>query len=556
MILLDGHSLTKKEKIRLESMSLQLKERDSTATISPESIGNIAVSSWLQDDTAPGNGIVWRVKSISQAYATQKTTVQLEHAISTLKDVILFGEVKTETLAGTKGAKTVTAKKAIQYILAKQSDWTLGSFPFTDSNPYRFDGETLYEAITTVSDSLEGAVWSYDFSSYPFKLNITKENTDVNSEMRAGRNIRTITKNIDKSDMVTRIYPIGANDLHISGSGYIGKNTTKYGIKEKVETDNTITTEAELKRWANEYLKKHAQPNVSIDVDGYELADATGEPMDRFTLSRVCRIPLPEFGTEIKEKIVALSYPDKLRNPETVKVSLANRKTDVTKIIAEAIRRGGKGGRASARRDKEDMAWFEDTNDHVAMCAKGIIGVNAKGEPNWTRLSQIIVDGKGIHTQVQDINEKVGGNTSAIEQNEKAIKAEVTARKNGDSSLQSKINVEAGKISLVVTSKNGKNSVNTGSIVLAINNAGKSVAKIKASKIDLEGYVTMSEFSSEKGRVDKLISGDSSFDFVRATKASLGNSNSTNVSIYGRTVRVYSVEDTNGTTRQVFGYTL
>jgi len=556
MILLDGHSLTKKEKIRLESMSLQLKERDSTATISPESIGNIAVSSWLQDDTAPGNGIVWRVKSISQAYATQKTTVQLEHAISTLKDVILFGEVKTETLAGTKGAKTVTAKKAIQYILAKQSDWTLGSFSFTDSNPYRFDGETLYEAITTVSDSLEGAVWSYDFSSYPFKLNITKENTDVNSEMRAGRNIRTITKNIDKSDMVTRIYPIGANDLHISGSGYVGKNTTKYGIKEKVETDNTITTEAELKRWANEYLKKHAQPNVSIDVDGYELADATGEPMDRFTLNRVCRIPLPEFGTEIKEKIVALSYPDKLRNPETVKVSLANRKTDVTKIIAEAIRRGGKGGRASARRDKEDMAWFEDTNDHVAMCAKGIIGVNAKGEPNWTRLSQIIVDGKGIHTQVQDINEKVGGNTSSIEQNEKEIKAEIKARKNGDSSLETKIQANAGKISLVVTSKNGKNSVNTGSIVLAINSAGKSVAKIKASKIDLEGYVTMSEFSGEKGRVDKLISGDSSFDFVRATKASLGNSNSANVSIYGRTVRVYSVVDTNGTTRQVFGYTL
>ena len=128
MILLSGHSLTHARRVPLESMSLQLKERDSTATITPADMTGITVNSWMMDDTEPGKGIVWRVKSISEAYATRTPTVQLEHAINTLKDIIMFGEHKPKDITGNNSATTCTAEQTIRYILGKQGDWILWRF--------------------------------------------------------------------------------------------------------------------------------------------------------------------------------------------------------------------------------------------------------------------------------------------------------------------------------------------------------------------------------------------------------------------------------------------
>lgn len=468
MILLSGHSLTPARKVPLENMQLTLEERNSTAAITPADMTGIGVNSWLQDETNPGKGIVWRVRSIRQAFGSNTTTVSLEHAIGVLKDTILFGNITTAKIAGKSGATEVTAKKALQYILGKTADWTLGTFDYTDSNPYKFDGETLFDAIEAVSDSLEDPVWTYDFSSYPFKLNITKRDTAVDSELRANRNLRTITKTIDRSGMYTRFYPIGKDDLHIDGD-YVEKNTAAYGVISKVETDASLDTKKELKRWANQRLKKHAEPVVTIDVEGLELADATGEPLDRLTINRVCRIPLPEFGTEIQEKITRLSYQDKIRQPENVKATLANNRTDVTRIIADAIKRGGSSRRTSTKKGAEDRAWMEDTNDHVAMCAKGIIGTDAQGNPNWERLSKIVVDGKGIHQTVTDIQNDQKQYESRLDQDEK------------------RIGMVVGKYD------SGGNYIKAGEICLAINADGSSSATINATKILLEGNVKLND---------------------------------------------------------------
>ena len=464
MILLSGHSLTPARKVPLESMQLTLEEKNSTAAIVPADMTGITVNSWLKDDTNPGNGIVWRVRNIRQAFNSNTTTVSLEHAIGILKDTILFGDITTAKIAGKSTATEVTAKKAVQYILGKSADWTLGAFDYTDSNPYKFDGESLFDALETVTDSLDDPVWSYDFSSYPFKLNITKRNTGVDSELRANRNLRTITKSIDRSGMYTRMYPIGKDDLHIDGD-YVEKNTAAYGVVAHVATDASLDTKKELKRWANQLLKKHAEPTVTIDVEGLELADATGEPLDGLTINRVCRIPLPEFGTTIQEKITRLSYADKVKQPENVKVTMANNRTDVTRIISDAIKRSGKGSRTSTKKGAEDRAWMEDTNDHVAMCAKGIIGTDAQGNPNWERLSKIVVDGTGIHQTVQSVQKGLVTAESKIEQTETSITQVVTA-----------------------VGSNGK--VTAASIMTSINNDHSEI-RISADKVFLEGNISL-----------------------------------------------------------------
>ena len=289
----------------------------------------------------------------------------------------------------------------------------------------------------------------------------------------------------------------------------------------KVETDASITTKAELERFAMERLRDHCEPTVTVDVEGLELADATGEPLDRMQLGAYCRIPLPEYGTTILERIVSLNYPDALNNPESVRITLGNNRTDVTKIIADAMKTGGKSRRAAARRDKQDNAWFEDTNEHVAMCAKGIVGVDAQGNPNWVRLSSIYVDGTGIHQQVQSVqndvvlantridmtedaieleaNQRVAGEavlTGKITVQADRITQEVTDRRSADQTLDGKITVEAGKITQIVTAVGKDGRVTAASICLAINNGGSS-ATINANKIYLLGQTIANTITAD-----------------------------------------------------------
>ena len=458
MILLNGNSLEQKRKVPLVSMQMTLKERESTATIVPADASGIAVGSWLRDETDPGKNIVWRVKSISQAYAKDTVTVQLEHAISLLKDRILFGEVTPKTITGNDKAKTCTAKQAVQYILKQQGDWVLGQFGYNVSNPYKFDGDTLFAALETVTDSLADAEWTFDMRQYPFKLHITPYDTATDSILRPGRNLKTVTKTIDKSGMYTRFYPIGKDDLKLTGSGYVEKNASKYGVVSHVETDQSLDSRDELTRWANERLAAHAEPTVTIDVEGLELADATGEGMDRLRLGQICLVPLREFGTEIRERITALSYADKIRQPENVRVTLANNRTDVTKILSDEIKKAGKSSRSAAKKGKEDNAWFEDTNDHVAMCAKGIIGTDAQGNVNWYRLSQVYADGTGVHQVVTEVQNGVEKHETRLDQDET-------------------------RIGLVVGTKNGKDFIKAAEIVASINKAGESEARISADKV-------------------------------------------------------------------------
>ena len=483
MILLNGHSLTPVRKIREEEQSLTLKERESTTSLKTTDTDGITMTSWLMDETEPGAGIVWRVRSIQQEYAKQTPTIQLEHIINTLRDRILFGEIKADTITGTPGATTCTAQQAVNYILAQQSDWTLYSFDFGSvTNAYKFDGDTLFDALERVSETLDDPWWSYDMSVYPFRLSITHKPSGVACEQRPGRNLVTVSRTVDRNGMYTRFYPVGKEDLHISGN-YVSKNENLYGIISKVETDITRETAAELTAWANERLNKHAEPRVTITADGLDLSEATGEPLDRLTLGRICRMPLPEFSTTIEERITELTYRDKIHQPTVVRITMANQQEDIMKLIANEMKegagpsgsgRGGGGGRGGARQLREDHAWFEDTDEHVAMVAEGLIGVDAQGNPNWTRLSQIIVDGTGIHAGVKDFIDELEHFQSDFEMNE-------------------------SKISLVVGRYNGQNYIKAGEIALSINNStGESEALIDANHVFI---------GTENRRADVVIEG-------------------------------------------------
>lgn len=429
MIILTRGSLTKAGRFEPESLSLSMGERGSTATLTM-AIGtaSITVGDWLQDDTEPGNGVVWRVKTVDTQYNTKTVTVQLEDMINSLSDQLLNGEVKPSDIAGS-GATTCTAQQAIEYILSKQSTWALGSFDYGSvSKPYNFNGDSLKAAIETISGSLTAPVWSYDFSSYPFRLNITQESSAVDSEMRLSRNISTLKVSVDRSRMFTRFYPIGKNNLRLSSPGYVERNVSTWGVIEKTETDEAYSTTGELTDWANERLDVHAEPLVTVTISGLDLSASTGCDIDKFTIGKKCRVPLPEYNTTITEKVTRLNWRDKIHEPENVTVTLANTKEDIASIVNKIAKSSASNRRRKAKQGEDDHAWYVDTNDHVSMIAEAVAGKDGD-QPNWSRVAQLTVDGNGIDERVTEAEGAIITNTAAIEMTASSIQLSVSAAK-------------------------------------------------------------------------------------------------------------------------------
>ena len=399
MIKLQGHTLTPVDLFSPESMVLTITERSSTAQITQGlDAPSLQAGDWLLDPTDPGAGIVWRVKTADSVFSGRTVTYTLEHIIQTLRDIAMFGEVKPDTITGIEGAETCTARQAAEYVLSRQDVWVLGDFEYTDSAAYSFNGDDLFSAMEKITSTLDDPWWDYDLSALPFKLHIRRKSSAAACEMRMGRNIATLRKTVDRSQMYTRIYPIGKKNLHLSGE-YLSRNESVWGRKDRVETDQSKETEEMLRLWALDRLKRHCEPAVTVTIGGLDLSRATGETLDRLVIGTVCRVPLPEFGVTITERITKLSWKDKIKEPENVTVTLCNTRQDIASIISEQIAGGGGGARADAKKAEEDHAWFVDTTSHVAMVAEAIIGRDGE-TVDWSRVAEIIVDGSGIHQQV------------------------------------------------------------------------------------------------------------------------------------------------------------
>ena len=495
MVLLEEKSLTPRTKFQPEKLSLTLTERTSTATMTvSEDAPEMTVGDWMKMEDGPGAGIVWRIKSIDDQYDRATKTVNLEHIINTLRDRIIIDEVKSEYISGSEGVWPTNGDTA-RFILENwQSTWRLGAVADGEvRNPYSFNGDDLFSALETVSGTIENCFWHYDMSSYPFRIDLVYLSPTVVSEMRTDRNIRTLKKTIDRTGMYTRIFPIGKDDLRISG-GSISMNTEIYGAIHKTETDESKETADELYWWAYEKLRKHCYPTVTISISGLDLAEATGETLDKLRVGYMCRVPLPEYNTTITERVTKLSYSDVINDPMNVTVTLSNKQEDVatiSSVINNLTSAMGGGGRTSAANSGKDHAWIEDTEEHVALVAEGIIGTDENGEPNWKRLSQIVVDGEGLHQTVEEIKEGDVIRDARIDVNEKRILQEVTDRTNADGELQGRITVQADRITQEVTQRKGDTEALSGRITVQANRITQEVNDRTSADNTLSGRITV-----------------------------------------------------------------
>ena len=196
--------------------------------------------------------------------------------------------------------------------------------------------------------------------------------------------------------------------------------------------------------------------------------------------------------------------------------------------------RGGVGGRRGPTATDNELKEFEtriEANDQLIRL-EAIQRKNGETALN----SKIEITATNIRSEVTN---KINGVSSAITQTATQIRSEVNNKIAGVDSritqtaymIQTEVRSDIAGLSSRITQTankvaivvNDDNSVNSAEIVAGINSQTGSYVKIKADTINLSGYVTANQLSATDAKIDNLMSGNTTATLLKANQGNIPN---------------------------------
>lgn len=504
--LLNPTTMQEAERLNPSGLSINLTQNPvSTADMTIEmQDAVIPMRSWIELFTRHGSCGIFRVSQSEMAYDTDEQRMTLEHGLCSLADTIMEGDEEEEK----------TPSQWLAAFVAKQTAkagntklWSVGTVSPTSSVYLTPGNSTLLDLLTQMMEQLPDYIITTDQSSLPWKINIVAKSTTVQAEGRLSRNLTSARVSYDDSDLCTRVYAYGLPN------GYHDADTVStYGVVEQYMPIDEQTEEAEAIRFANQYLRKRKEPSVSIELDAVDLAAATGESLDAFTIGKKFRLALPAYGVTIEEWITGIDYADVYGDPDHVTVTLANEVADLSQRMAKAEATANsadsrsKGNSSSARRNAGGIAQNVERLEHhdkyitvlededIAVWRETSATVEV-GDAYAAMKTMVYDDTYGAYIDKNDFVNRL--RTAGIEVDGKKSLVEILATEQvtttkGIEDNAASISANAGEIALRVR-KDG---------VIAAINLTSETATIQASKINLEGYVTASQLSTTIANLD------------------------------------------------------
>ena len=506
-----------KETAALHPLGLQINLQTpgvstATLTLSPND-AEPGMHDWIEIYNQNGSVGVYRVTNPVTDF-NQQLTLTLRHGIDCLADSVLESQ---EDYKGAPAALLTRLLNAQKTLVNGVKPWALGTCAATDDIEVNINYPRLSELLNNIEEQLEGYLIVYDQTVFPWVLNVIEKPSAVDAEFRLNRNVQTLSRTLNDNEMCTQlILSINSKTVKagVTGTDTIVKtynNTAaqqRWGIIQKtadIDTSDTLTgdnvTTPEADAWAARFLADHADPAVQIQITGQELSRITGDRWDETRLGHICRVAVPKYGQSFDERIVAITYPDALGQPDSVTVSLANQLPKFSSAIAslkkEAARsaRAGRAAARSAANANEMQVWSQTVQYYgLALDGTGVLTLYESG------IDMNPVGGVTIYS----LEEGLQALYSGIQVNTNAITAEVNRATAAEGALSGRITIEAGKITQIVQAVGTNGEVTAASIVAAVNNAGSSVV-INADKIDLQGYVTTTELSTAIAAIDTIV---------------------------------------------------
>ncbi len=268
-------------------------------------------------------------------------TYGCEHVLATLLDDVLFQYHQI----GNLGVYTV---EVLEYILSYQSreKWQLGTCDFTRQFEYKFENENLLKALFSVPKLFDVYYqWTWDTTTVPWTLNLIEltEGQTPSSYIRYKKNMKSIQKEEDATQLCTRIYPLGygegINQLTIKEVNedipYIDANTqNKYGVISKIWVDRRYEYPETLKAMAESMLEELKTPKITYSAEAAELYSLTERPADKFEIGTVVRVIDDELKEVLNAFIVAVKKNNIDSEPWNCSLEIANKLEDIGTSMA------------------------------------------------------------------------------------------------------------------------------------------------------------------------------------------------------------------------------
>lgn len=347
----------------------------STASMSvSQDEATISPGQFVELYTVIGSAGVFVVKSVSYDPDMRRQDVEMEHSLATLANSLMEGE---------ELEREGTARELLSELLACQSRrmWVLGDVEVPDETTLKWtcDYSNVLQSIVNLMEQLPTYMLRLDQSAIPWILGVVEMPTEDDCECRLTRNLESLLVEFDRTDLCTRLYIRGMAKVKKEEEEEPGDNVfiedteeedgeeeleplspdfklpptetlvevysetleadtiATWGIVERVLEADMELPRDELIRQGRLYLEERKNPAITISMDAFDLYQATGELFDRFYLGRMCRVCLPEYGAVLRHRVVALTFPDALGEPERVTVTLAAKRADGIDAISGII---------------------------------------------------------------------------------------------------------------------------------------------------------------------------------------------------------------------------
>ena len=412
------------------SVTLNIDGASSSATIRLPTGMNIDGRAYIEMFTVNGSAGIFRTRSPQIGYGGNSTTLQLEHSINQLGDFIITDKIQ-EQLTVRKAFE-----KIFQYYASKdvQQLWMLGEVDDPKDSDVEdwevkcvldVDYDNCLDAVLGVMEQYPLMMLEFDFSHRPWILNVRNRPQVVMAEARLSRNVKSATVTRDDSELFTRVYMDGYKNKNGKYGHYDSTSgKKKYGLIETV-ISGANDTAAIAQRTVKSYMRNHKTPRISVTIDGIELSQLTGEPLDRFAIGKMMRLALPDYGETVTETLTKLVFPSIYKQPNSCMVTMNSEEDRVIRYIKKAQKSAAKAGKAAASVGKAALTKAEVINANTLRLTHGdgtfvdfSKAVTLKGYPEekngWSNGTYTVrayqsntVNGKKVETQVKSISTKI-----------------------------------------------------------------------------------------------------------------------------------------------------
>ena len=234
-------------------------------------------------------------------------------------------------------------------------------------------------------------------------------------------------------------------------------------------------------------LKKDSEPLISIDGTLHDLK-RLGYADQTIRLHDTAIVEILPAGVEVQREIIQLDVD--LLNPLATRVTIGAYIPNIIYINKEvsSYATGGGGYGSGGRRGQttKEKEWSEFETEISANQYQILLRAWQQNKNNEIlRQAGIQLNAQGVLVYATDNELNIG---SKIQVQANRITQEVSDRSNADTALSGRIDVEAGKITQIVTAVGSNGQVTAASIVLAVNDAGSSVV-ISGDHVDIDGWL-------------------------------------------------------------------